>query len=180
MAMAYTYNWYFFNLKVNPLWLSLDRYSKSITIRWMQSPHCWGNHFKNAFNFQWSLVSQKNCTVTEAGITLLTCLLILWKILMSTLTFSSSYHHSPNPVEQAVWTAKNIMKKCAETNGNWWLGLLEYLCIPISESFGLPAELLNSCMYKGILPYAFPRHNQNDQNAGSTMQLHWTKQSSSW
>ena len=36
-----------------------------------------------------------------------------------TLTFSSSYHHSSNPAEQAVQTAKNIMKKCAETNGNW-------------------------------------------------------------
>ena len=79
-----------------------------------------------------------------------------------TLTFISSYHHSSNPVELTIQTAKNIMKKCAETNGNWQLGLLEYLCTPISESLRLPAELLKSCMYKDILPYAFPRCNQND------------------
>ena len=84
------------------------------------------------------------------------------KNLDDTLKFSSSYHHSSNPAEWAVQTAKNIMKKCAETNGNWQLGLLEYLGTPISESLGLPAELLNSHMYKGILPYAFPRCNQND------------------
>ena len=78
------------------------------------------------------------------------------------VTFSSSYHHSSNPVEQAFQTAMNIMKKCAETNGNWQLGLLEYLCTTISISLRLPAELLNSCTYKGTLPCVFPRCNQND------------------
>ena len=51
------------------------------------------------------------------------------------LEFSSSYHHSSNPQERAVWTYKNIMKKCADVklgNSAWSIGLIEYCCTPIS------------------------------------------------
>ena len=47
---------------------------------------------------------------------------------------------------------KNIMKKCAHTKTIWRLGLLEYLCSPLSEKLSLPAELLATCQYKGLQP----------------------------
>ena len=68
------------------------------------------------------------------------------------LSFSSAYHHSGNPAERAVCIIKNIMKKCAHTKTNWRLGLLEYLCTPLSEKLSSPAELLATCRYKGLQP----------------------------
>ena len=68
------------------------------------------------------------------------------------LSFSSAYHHSGNPAERAVCIIKNIMKKCAHTKTNWRLGLLEYLCTPLSEKLSSPAELLATCQYKGLQP----------------------------
>ena len=47
---------------------------------------------------------------------------------------------------------KNIMNKCTHTKTNWRLGLLEYLCTPLSARLGLPAELLATCLYKGLQP----------------------------
>ena len=68
------------------------------------------------------------------------------------LSFSSAYHHSGNPAERAVRIIKNIMKKCAHTKTNWRLGLLEYLCTPLSARLTSPAELLATCQYKGLQP----------------------------
>ena len=53
------------------------------------------------------------------------------------LSFSSMYHHSGNPAECAVRIIKNIMRKCAHTNTNWRLGLLEYLYTPLSARLAL-------------------------------------------
>ena len=66
------------------------------------------------------------------------------------LSFSSAYHHSGNPAERAVHTIKN-MKKCTHTKTNWRLGLLEYLCTPLSEKLS-SAELLSTRWYKGLQP----------------------------
>ena len=44
------------------------------------------------------------------------------------------------------------MKKCAHTKTNWRLGLLEYLCTPLSEKLSSPAELLSTHQYKGLQP----------------------------
>ena len=44
------------------------------------------------------------------------------------------------------------MRKCAHTNTNWRLGLLEYPCTPLSARLALPAELLATCQYKGLQP----------------------------
>ena len=47
--------------------------------------------------------------------------------LHTVLEFSSSYHHSWNPVERAVRTVKNIMKKCADEqlrNSAWRICLI--------------------------------------------------------
>ena len=44
------------------------------------------------------------------------------------------------------------MKKCAHTKTNWRLGLLEYLCTPLSARLASPAELLATCQYKGLQP----------------------------
>ena len=68
------------------------------------------------------------------------------------LSFSSAYHHSGNPAECAVHIIKNIMRKCAHTNTNWRLGLLEYLCTPLSARLASPAKLLATHWYKGLQP----------------------------
>ena len=44
------------------------------------------------------------------------------------------------------------MKKCAHTKTNWRLGLLEYLCTPLSARLTSPAELLATHQYKGLQP----------------------------
>ena len=44
------------------------------------------------------------------------------------------------------------MNKCAHTKTNWRLGLLEYLCTPLSARLTSPAELLVTCQYKGLQP----------------------------
>ena len=46
---------------------------------------------------------------------------------------TSAYHHQSNPAERAIRTVKQIMRKCIETGNPWRLGLLEYLCTPISD-----------------------------------------------
>ena len=72
------------------------------------------------------------------------------------LEFSSSCHHSSNPAERAVIKVKNIMKKCADEklgNSAQRIGLIEYLCTPISDQLPSPAEILNSCIYKGYQPF---------------------------
>ena len=51
------------------------------------------------------------------------------------------------------------MTKCSNDNfGNpaWKIDLLEYLCIPISDSFPCPAELLNNRVNKGFQPFLKP------------------------
>ena len=65
------------------------------------------------------------------------------------LSFSSAHHHSRNPAECSVQIVKNIMEKCKYTNTNWRLGLLEYLCTPLSEKLASPAELLAGRQFKG-------------------------------
>ena len=62
---------------------------------------------------------------------------------------TSAYHHQSNPAEHAIRTVKGIMCKCMETGNSWRLGLLEYLCTPISDSIPSPSELLN-CRYRGV------------------------------
>ena len=44
------------------------------------------------------------------------------------------------------------MCKCMETGNSWHLGLLEYLCTPISDHVPSPSELLN-CRYRGVQPF---------------------------
>ena len=68
------------------------------------------------------------------------------------LFFSSANHHNGNPAERAVHIIKNIMKKCAHTKANCRLGLLKYLCTPLSARLTSPAELLGTCQYKGLQP----------------------------
>ena len=68
------------------------------------------------------------------------------------LSFSSAHHHSGNPAEHSVQIVKNIMKKCKYTNTNWRLGLLKYLCTPLSEKLASPAELLTGRQFKGLQP----------------------------
>ena len=44
------------------------------------------------------------------------------------------------------------MKKCADKklgNSAWRIGLIEYLCTPISDQLSSPAEILNTHIYKG-------------------------------
>ena len=67
------------------------------------------------------------------------------------LSFSSTYHHNGNPAEHAVCIIKN-MRKCAHTKTNWRLGLLEYLCMPLSERLSCAAEILSTHRYKGLQP----------------------------
>ena len=68
------------------------------------------------------------------------------------LSFSSLYYHSGNPAERAACIIKNIMHKCTPTKTKWRLGLLEYLCTPLSARIGSPAELLATHRYKGLQP----------------------------
>ena len=65
---------------------------------------------------------------------------------------TSAYHHQSNPAERAIRTVKGIMRKCMETGNSWHLGLLEYLCTPISDHVSSPSELLNR-RYKGVQPF---------------------------
>ena len=54
---------------------------------------------------------------------------------------------------------KNIIKKCSDDNicnSGSKIGLLEYLCIPISDSIRSPAELLNIRVYKDFQPFLEP------------------------
>ena len=53
----------------------------------------------------------------------------------------------------------NILKKCSDDNlghSAWELGLLEYLCTPISDSIPSPAELLNKRVYTHFQPFLKP------------------------
>ena len=68
------------------------------------------------------------------------------------LSFSSASHHNGNLAEHSVQIVKNIMKKCKQINTNWRLGLLEYLCTPLSEKLASPAELLAGRQFKGLQP----------------------------
>ena len=43
------------------------------------------------------------------------------------------------------------MQKCIETGNSWHLGLLQYLCTPISDHVPSPSKLLN-CRYKDVQP----------------------------
>ena len=48
------------------------------------------------------------------------------------------------------------MKKCPDKklgNHAWRIGLIEYLCIPISDQLPSLVEILNSCIYKGYQPF---------------------------
>ena len=65
---------------------------------------------------------------------------------------TSAYHHQSNPAERAIRTVKGIMRKCMETGNSWRLGLLEYLCTPISDNIPSPSELLNR-RYRGVQPF---------------------------
>ena len=65
---------------------------------------------------------------------------------------TSAYHHQSNPAERAIRTVKSIMHKCMETGNSWRLGLLEYLCTPISDHIPSPSELLNR-RYRGVQPF---------------------------
>ena len=67
-------------------------------------------------------------------------------------TLTSAYHHQSNPAERAIRTVKSIMRKCMETGNSWRLGLLEYLCTPISDHIPSPSELLNR-RYRGVQPF---------------------------
>ena len=72
------------------------------------------------------------------------------------LQFSSSYHHSSNSAKRAVSSVKNIMKKCMDEqlgNSAWRIGLIQYLCMPISDSLQSSAEILNQRVYKGYQPF---------------------------
>ena len=44
------------------------------------------------------------------------------------------------------------MRKCNYTNTNWRLGLLEYLCTPLSGQLASPAKLLAGRQFKGLQP----------------------------
>ena len=52
------------------------------------------------------------------------------------------------------------MRKCIETGNPWHLGLLEYLCTPISDQIPAPSELLNR-RYRGVQPFLHftPNHS---------------------
>ena len=65
---------------------------------------------------------------------------------------TSSYHHQSYPAEHAIRTAKGIICKCMQTGNSWHLGLLEYLCTPISDNIPSPSELLNH-RYRGVQPF---------------------------
>ena len=65
---------------------------------------------------------------------------------------TSAYHHQSNPAEQTIRTIKQIMCKCIETGNPWRLGLLKYLCTPISDQIPSPSELLNR-RYRGVQPF---------------------------
>ena len=73
---------------------------------------------------------------------------------------TSAYHHQSNPAERAIQTVKQIMRKCIETGNPWRLGLLEYLCTPISDQIPAPSELLNR-RYRGVQPFLHftPNHS---------------------
>ena len=71
------------------------------------------------------------------------------KVLM---ILTSAYHHQSNPAERAIRTVKSIMRKCMETGNSWHLGLLEYLCTPISDHIPSPSKPLNR-RYRGVQPF---------------------------
>ena len=52
------------------------------------------------------------------------------------------------------------MHKCIETGNPWCLGLLKYLCTPISDQIPSPSELLNR-RYRGVQPFLHftPNHS---------------------
>ena len=75
---------------------------------------------------------------------------------------TSAYHHQSNPAERAIRTVKSIMRKCMETGNSWCLGLLEYLCTPISDHIPSPSKLLNR-RYRGVQP--FPQFHANASTA---------------
>ena len=72
------------------------------------------------------------------------------------LQLSSSYYHSSNPAKRAVCTVKSIMKKCIDEklgNNTWRIGLIQYLCIPISDSLPSLAEISTRESTKAINPF---------------------------
>ena len=73
------------------------------------------------------------------------------KHLNITITLSSGYHHSSNPVEHAVKTMKSLMKQYLTGNKSWQIALLEYLCTPLGPDIPSPSELMGR-QSRGLLP----------------------------
>ena len=68
------------------------------------------------------------------------------------VTLSSGYHHSSNPVEQAVKTVKSLMKRCLQANTSWCIALIEYLSTPLGANIPSPSELMGR-QFRGTLPF---------------------------
>ena len=113
-------------------------------------PQCWTNysHFFleifSEFGIPDEICSDRGTNYTSS------LFLAFCKCLDIKLSFSSAYHCSGNPAQHSVQIVKNIMRKCKYTNPNWRLGLLEYLCTPLSEKLPSPAELLAGRQFKGL------------------------------
>ena len=66
------------------------------------------------------------------------------------LTFSSIYHHSGNPAERAIRTAKGLMKHCTMAKQSWRLALFDYLATPLDSNTPSPSEL-NGLKFNSLL-----------------------------
>ena len=136
-----------------------DRYSKFVIVR--ELPDHSTEHTIRAFRGIFSehdipcvLITDRGRNYTSSAFTAFCRELDISHIL------TSAYHHQSNPAERAIRTVKQIMRKCIETGNPWRLGLLEYLCTPISDQIPAPSELLNR-RYRGVQPFLHftPNHS---------------------
>ena len=67
------------------------------------------------------------------------------------LSYSSAYHHSGNPAEGAIRTAKGLIKHCTMAKQSWQLALMEYLAMQLDSNTPSPSEL-NGHKFNSLLP----------------------------
>ena len=136
-----------------------DRYSKFVIVR--ELPDHSAEHTIRAFrgifcehDIPCVLITDRGRNYTSSAFTAFCRELDISHIL------TSAYHHQSNPAERAIRTVKQIMRKCIDTGNPWRLGLLEYLCTPISDQIPAPSELLNR-RYRGVQPFLHftPNHS---------------------
>ena len=153
----------FLNFKEKFFLIILDRYSRFICIESMVD--CTAHKTILAFLQIFSKPGIPNTIYCNKGSNFLSKTFKQFYInLTISLQFSSLYHHFSNSAVRAVHTLESIMKKYRDKKlGNcaWRIGLIKYLCTPISDSLLSPAEILNQRVYKGHQPFLCDNHTMN-------------------